>query len=108
MPVASRATRRNTGGTVLQETSMTRLHAARHQPSPTQNSVLATLAISNEWSIADIARKVDCAIVWYGWNLNIRDLRSLEDGSVRVDLASSDRTRTRILFVDRHTGRISL
>ncbi len=87
---------------------MTRLHAARRQPSPTHHGVLATLAISNEWSIADIARKVDCAIGWYGWNLAIRDVRSLDDGSVRVDLASSDRTRTRSLFVDRHTGKISL
>ena len=87
---------------------MTRLHAAQRQPSPMPSGVFAALAISNEWSIADIARKVDCAVGWYGWNLAIRDVYSLEDGSVRVDLASKDRTRTRSLFIDRHTGRIRL
>lgn len=65
--------------------------------------------ISNEWSVTDIARKVDRAIGWYGWsNLRIQGVNSLGDGQVRVDLASDDRSRKRSLVIDRHTGRIRL
>lgn len=69
----------------------------------------AAWPISNEWSVTDIARKVDRAIGWYGWsNLSIQGVNSLGDGSVRVELASDDRSRRRSLVVDRHTGKIRL
>jgi len=64
--------------------------------------------VSNQWSVTEIACKVDRAIAWFGWNLRIQAVNSLGNGAFRVDLADAGDRRRRSLVVDRHTGRIRL